>query len=524
MKTKIEATLAILCGGESLRLGTDKGLFQAHGEALVARQLRLFRDHFQEILIVVKDSEQKRLYASVLPQAKIVTDADYSPEFSSIFSTLTGIHTAVRAASFTKVAVVCVDQVALRPLHLQKLLATSAAAFQSGWGEEIFPLPSVWNKSEQEWLASRLEAKALSVKSCLYDQGSTFLAAEDFVDELRINANSAQEIKNYFGRSLYDKFARKLHYLRFSLIESCNMACQYCLPKGFPEWYRHKARLDLEDIETVLLGFRELGFQKVRFTGGEPTLHPSCLESVRKARKIGFEQISLTTNGLLIQDLQAWQDAGLTQLNVSLDSLRADVFKDITQSDKLGTVLDLIERAQEIGLPVKINTVLLRSKNGTPEETQELIHWALERDVSLRFIELMPTKLNASFHRTEHVSGNEIKPLLQRLGLSQENSLNDSPGNIQGPATYYSSPQFRGKIGLINPLSCNFCDKCNRLRVTAKAGLRLCLFGDDDLALNLESPTLLAAQVRSLIEHKKDKHHLEKGELGNVFTFRTIGG
>jgi cyclic pyranopterin phosphate synthase len=331
---------------------------------------------------------------------------------------------------------------------------------------------------------------------------------------------------NHFDSNavLQDSYGRQFRYLRLSLTEACNMACTYCLPDGFPEWYRHKARLDLRDIQVILEGFRSLGFKKVRFTGGEPTIHPQCIQSIQTAKSLGYEQIALTTNGLNISSIEKWVESGLTQINISCDSFNPTIFENITQSKKLHRVMDLIEQALKHQLIVKINTVLMRSKNGSREHISEMIHWALQRPLVLRFIELMNTGLNHQFASAERIYGYEVRNILSDL-YPNENLLEGTQSSATGgPAVELSVRGYPGKIGFINPLSCNFCNSCNRLRITAKGRLKLCLFGDHDYELNLKSPEELAHDVRRLLNFKGERHHLESGQMGNVETFRTIGG
>lgn len=301
------------------------------------------------------------------------------------------------------------------------------------------------------------------------------------------------------------------------------MSCSYCLPEGFPEWYRHKARLELKDIRVILEGFRSLGFKKVRFTGGEPTVHPQCLQAIQSAKSLGYEQIALTTNGLKISDIERWVASGLTQINISCDSFNPMIFKKITRSTQLDRVTGLIDDALRSKATVKINTVLMRSQNGSREHIAEMIDWALKRPLALRFIELMDTGLNHSFAQEERVYGYEVRAILSEL-YSNENLSEGPPSITGGPAVEVSVKGYPGKIGFINPLSCNFCSSCNRLRITAKGRLKLCLFGDHDHELNLKSADELAQDVRRLLGFKEERHHLETGQMGNVETFRTIGG
>lgn len=531
------ATLAILCGGRSQRLGTDKGLFKPLGdESLFARSVRLLGDDFAAVLLVTRDEAQATLYREAMrrelteaEQAKVEIVADAAAGYCVLpEAAIAGVHTALWSSTTELVTVMPVDQIGVRPLHLRKLLGEAgrsdarAVAFAAD-DQEILPFPSVWRKGARERVAARMEASAFSVKGALTEVSAHTIPAATYAQELELNGNTATELRDYFGEALHDPYGRRLHYLRFSLTEACNLSCTYCLPDGFPEWYRHKARLGMGEIDVLLKGFRELGFRKVRFTGGEPTVHPKCLDAISLARKIGYERIAMTTNGLKMTDVRPWIDAGLTQLNVSLDALDADRFAAVTGSRAVDQVIKVVEDAAAAGLLVKINTVLLRTKNGDRTNIERLIDWALDLPVTLRFIELMETKLNGSFSTSERVLGTEILPLLESRGLDLEPVSQKAP-DLRGPATDYQHPTRPGRIGLINPMSCNFCSKCNRLRVTAKGRLKLCLFGDQDIPLALESAQAVALNVRRLIGTKPERHYLEDGNVGNVATFRTIGG
>ena len=528
------ATLAILCGGLSTRLGSDKGLYEPLGdEPLVARAVRLLGSRYAEVLVVVRDAEQAARYEQALARhldaaaacVRIVHDDELAR--SPVHAALTGVATALARASEKHVLVLPVDQVGVRERHLEHLWAVGAtASTPTAFAlaeNQILPFPSLWPRAAVTRIEARLSTGTLSVRDALRTLEARTTPSGDSATELIRNGNTAEELRAHFGEPLFDPFNRRLHYLRFSLTEACNLSCTYCLPKGFPEWRRHKARLALSDIETMLGGFRQLGFRKVRFTGGEPTVHPGCLEAVRRASRWGYERIALTTNGLLIDDLTPWLDAGLTHLNVSLDALDATTFAQMTGSRDAERVRQLVERAAANGLDVKVNTVLLRSVNGQPRIIEELIDWALGLPITLRFIELMETKLNGSFATSERVLGTEIEPYLAARGLARLGDAGKSP-DLRGPATDYGAADQPGRIGLINPMSCNFCSKCNRLRITAKGRLKLCLFGDEDMPLDLSSPQAVALNVRRLIDRKPERHYLEDGRIGNVATFRTIGG
>ncbi len=537
MTVRQPMTLAILCGGESKRLGADKGLFQPLGdETLICRAIRLWHHDFAEVLVVTRQAAQAEAYMLALTpfiqenqniRIRIVHDQMVGGALPNI-AALIGVYSALVLAEHDQVVVAPVDQVGLRALHLRKLQGWEASdadvcrAFQRAPGG-LLPFPSAWSKRCLPSLSHKLLGESFGVTASLKGLEASGVDPGDYGPELDLNCNNAADFADYFGEPLLDPASRRLHYLRFSLTEACNLSCHYCLPTGFPEWYRHKARLSLPDIQVLLSGFRRLGFRKVRFTGGEPTVHPKCLEAVRMARAAGYEDIAMTTNALLIRDLDQWLDAGLTQLNISLDSVDAEQFFAMTGSREVAKVLRVIDEAVARRVPVKINTVLMRSRNGDQASIARLIDWALARPVSLRFIELMETKLNGSFAGGERVLGSDIEPLLRARGLFPEQDSLHAP-NLRGPASDYAASSFPGKIGLINPMSCNFCSKCNRLRITAKGQLKLCLFGDQDIPLDLSSAEAVALNVRRLIGRKPERHYLEDGNVGNVATFRTIGG
>ena len=536
-----EFTLAVLCGGESTRLGTDKGLYRHAGdESLVARAIRLLSKSANEVLIVCHDEAQRRRYKSELldaegscrPRAfKVITDQGC--EVGSLpRSALTGVATALVHSRYERVIVVGVDQLGVRLRQLEQLLSQAMAmpqkmviCFGDQTGDPL-PFPSIWSVSALPALLARLSQNACSVRSAIRESAHHLIeqpSQRTYNDPLSVNSNTLQDMNNYFGQPLIDPRGRRLKYLRFSLTEACNMACTYCLPDGFPEWYRHKATLTLEQITTLLTGFRKLGFSKVRFTGGEPSVHRDCLQAIEIADSLGFECIAMTTNGLLLGDLRPWIKAGLTNLNVSLDSLDPIEFQKITKSSQLTKVLALIDQAVALGVSTKINTVLMRSINGSTKSINNLIDWAAERPLTLRFIELMDTGLNQSFATQERVLGTEIESLLINRGFTRQFKKSDIDGS-DGPAVNYSHQSRPGLVGLINPLSGNFCSSCNRLRITARGHLKLCLFGNHDSPLDLSSASAVALNVRQLIGTKPERHYLDVGNFGNVATFRTIGG
>ncbi len=325
---------------------------------------------------------------------------------------------------------------------------------------------------------------------------------------------------------LRDGFGRDLTYLRVSLLKGCNLSCRYCMPERIP--FRMDEVLRPDEIERVVGRFVERGVRKLRLTGGEPTIRPDLVDITRRlARLDGVEDVALSTNAVRLRRLAgALFDAGVRRMNVSLDSLRPDVFRRITGFDELHKVLDGIEAAREVGFhPIKINTVVMRGVNEGEIET--MVDYAAERALQIRFIEMMPTGATHGIQPEHFVSNGDV---LERLG-GEARWEPLGPRANGGPARDYRDrqrPDAPG-IGFINPLSHNFCADCNRLRLTADGKLRTCLFGVDEIPLRPHLAgqgwrrRLDAVIDRALID-KPETHHLETGDYGTMVSFVQIGG
>ena len=325
---------------------------------------------------------------------------------------------------------------------------------------------------------------------------------------------------------LADLFSRKFSYLRLSVTEVCNFKCAYCLPEGFqipapglePE-------LGAREISNLLHGFALAGFSKVRFTGGEPTIRrdlPELIESAARTR--GFQKIALSTNGWNLRRIAGdLKKAGLTHLNVSVDSLDEARFARLSGRDVLGEVLSGVEESLRLGFQaVKLNAVLHRDT--VEADWNSFLKYTRKMPVSVRFIELMRTRDRAEY-RDQHFSGaGEMQRLLRSGGWKPVPRSPDS-----GPALEYRHEDHAGTIGLIAPHSEGFCESCNRLRVTSRGGLRLCLFGEEDLPLraHLGSEKSAEALPGILQEHlraKPERHFLQEGRTGLMNHFSTVGG
>ncbi len=325
---------------------------------------------------------------------------------------------------------------------------------------------------------------------------------------------------------LTDAWARKFYYLRLSVTDVCNFRCTYCLPNGYkPNGIANKSFLRLDEIRRITRAFAQLGTEKVRLTGGEPSLRRDFAEIIAAVRENnGISQIAVTTNGYrLAKEAQHWRDAGLTAINVSVDSLDARQFHAITGQDKFRQVMDGIDAAFDAGFSrVKVNTVLMRDVNHHQLDT--FLAWIKSRPIQLRFIELMETGDGGELFRQRHLSGTVIRDELLRRGwIHQIRQRSD------GPALVFCHPDYAGEIGLIMPYEKDFCASCNRLRVSSVGNLHLCLFGDGgvplrDLLADDQQQAELEDRIRQALAHKKQTHFLHQGNTGITQNLSYIGG
>ncbi|MGH8055375.1 MAG: GTP 3',8-cyclase MoaA [Stenotrophomonas sp.] len=323
---------------------------------------------------------------------------------------------------------------------------------------------------------------------------------------------------------LTDGFGRSFPYLRLSLTEACNFRCSYCLPDGYQADGRPQF-MAVAEIERLVRAFATLGMHKIRLTGGEPSLRKDLDQIIETVARVpGIRKVAITTNGCLLpRRLPGWHKAGLTALNVSMDSLRRERFLSITGHDRLPEVLEGIAMAQELGLQsIKLNAVLLRDRND--DELPEWMEFLRHRPISVRFIELMRTGDNREYFERHHLDADVVIAQLQAAGWSQRPRAADA-----GPAREFTHPDYRGSFGIIAPYSRDFCKGCNRLRVTAKGDLRLCLFGDFGVALRplLQSDDdqdALLARITTQLGLKAAGHGLHQGLTGLTPHLASIGG
>lgn len=325
-------------------------------------------------------------------------------------------------------------------------------------------------------------------------------------------------------QQLTDTFARKFYYLRLSITDVCNFRCNYCLPDGYKPQGPNDF-LSLDEIRRTVRAFSELGTNKIRLTGGEPTLRRDFVDIISAIRENdAIQTLAVTTNGYrMSRDIQRWRDAGLTSVNVSVDSLDARQFYAITGEDKFQQVMAGIDAGFSAGFSkIKVNTVLMRDVNDNSLNT--FLAWIKSRPIQLRFIELMETGEGADLFSKHQVSGETIRQRLQQLGWLQElRTLTD------GPAQVFSHADYLGEVGLIMPYEKDFCLSCNRLRVSARGNLHLCLFGEQGISLRdlLSSDNLideLKERIQDKLQQKPQSHFLHQGNSGITQNLSFIGG
>lgn len=326
---------------------------------------------------------------------------------------------------------------------------------------------------------------------------------------------------------MIDQFGRRVEYLRVSVTDKCNLRCVYCMPmEGLP-WLKREALLSYEEIERIVRVMAGMGLRRVRITGGEPLVRRDLPELMAMLSKIPeIEDLSLSTNAVLLAEhADALRAAGLHRLNVSLDSLRPDRVDAIARRPgSYPKIMEGLRAAEESGFtPIKINVVLIRGQND--DEIEDFAAITRERPWHVRFIEMMPTGANLDLNAGGFVSCAEA---LRRVNAIDALEPVAGPfGN--GPARYYQFPGAPGTVGVITPMSHNYCDRCNRMRLTADGQLRPCLFGS--LQTNLRDPLRAGEDIRPLIEEtlqvKPERHHLVQGSAvgsGGLVALSQTGG
>ncbi|MBF0128164.1 MAG: GTP 3',8-cyclase MoaA [Magnetococcales bacterium] len=330
---------------------------------------------------------------------------------------------------------------------------------------------------------------------------------------------------------LVDSFGRTIRYLRVSVTDRCNLACDYCRPFGEPLLPNHQELLTLEEIARLVRLFAALGVERFRLTGGEPLVRRNVIALVRELGGMaGVRELSLTTNGVLLaRYARALHEAGVRRVNISLDTLTPEIFRRITRGGELAPVLEGIEAALEAGMrPVKINMVVMRGMND--HEIPEMVAFAARRGLLLRFIETMPVGQAGQEVLDRYVSAEEIFQHVRRgFGGGVVPVLHQEPQG-SGPARYFRIEGTGAEVGVISARSRHFCDTCNRMRLTSKGALVLCLGSVDRVDLKTalrsgETDHQLMARIQDAVALKPERHHFDGAwDTSPTLNMSALGG
>jgi cyclic pyranopterin phosphate synthase len=323
-----------------------------------------------------------------------------------------------------------------------------------------------------------------------------------------------------------DAFGRAMNYLRISLTDRCNFRCVYCMPAVGMKFQPREELLTDEELVRLVGLFVKLGVNKIRLTGGEPTVRPHLVDIIREIKRFpGVDEISMTTNALILSRIAAdLKDAGLDRINVSIDTLDPVKFKMMTRGGRLDLVWEGIKAADAVGMaPIKLNTVVLKDHN--EHDVHELAALTLEHDWHARFLEIMPMEGVGIVYDEGLVTSAETQASIeQRFGPLEPIETHPSD-----PARLWKIPGAKGSIGFISPISAPFCDACNRVRLTADGKLRLCLIRPDevdfrDLMRGGASDDEILCHLRAGIWRKPWGHRVHEGERNTVRGMSQIGG
>ena len=327
---------------------------------------------------------------------------------------------------------------------------------------------------------------------------------------------------------LQDTFGRKFPYIRLSITDVCNFKCTYCLPDGYKKTPGDtRSFMSAEEISRLTKALTQLGICKIRLTGGEPTVRKDFFNILKDMKQnSNIPKVTMTTNGYRLDKIaKQLHEAGLDGINISIDSLNRETFKKLTGHDRLNEILEGIKILQKLGFKnIKVNAVLLKGINDTHEEFEKFGNFIKNNKIDFRFIELMQTGDNLDYFKKNHVSSKIFKDYLEK-----NNWISQTFGKDAGPSLNFIHPTFEGKFGLIAPYSKGFCQTCNRLRITSRGDLRLCLFGNTGISIRhlLRNDTQKNELVDLIIKQlhlKKESHYLELGDTGITPNLSSTGG
>ena len=324
-----------------------------------------------------------------------------------------------------------------------------------------------------------------------------------------------------------DSFGRSFPYIRLSITDVCNFKCGYCLPNGYFKVENKPGFLNLDEISNLVAAFTKLGVSKIRITGGEPTVRKDFFEVLRNIKsEHKINNLVITTNGYKLNEIaEELLATGINGINISIDSLDRNKFKEITGKDRLPQILEGINILQNKGFKnIKVNAVLLKNVNDSLEEFQNWERFINNNEIDFRYIELMQTGDNLEYFKKYHISASNFRKYIESTDWKEISRIRDA-----GPSINYVHSKLKGKFGIIAPYSKDFCSTCNRLRITAKGELRLCLFGNSGANLrpylqNQNQKDELIELILKQLRFKKESHYLETGNTGITPHLASIGG
>lgn len=319
---------------------------------------------------------------------------------------------------------------------------------------------------------------------------------------------------------MLDGYERNIDYARISLTDKCNLRCVYCMPED--KVYENNLindTLSFNDYKFIINGLSQVGIKKIKFTGGEPLLYPHLIELIKYAHyECNIDDISITTNGIGLNEIAyELKRSGLKSVNISLDSLKSYKYKSITRGGNLTDVLKSINRCLELGIKVKINCVVIKRFND--DEVYDFIEMANYYPIDVRFIELMPLGEGEYFYENGYFNISNFINDIDELY-----KIEDEKGST---ARLYQAKYAKGRIGIITPISCQFCNTCNRIRITSDGKIKLCLHSNEetDIRYYLNKPMIFKEVLKEIILKKPDKHNLLENNTSDTYRqMYEIGG
>ena len=319
---------------------------------------------------------------------------------------------------------------------------------------------------------------------------------------------------------MLDGYERNIDYARISLTDKCNLRCVYCMPED--KVYENNLindTLSFNDYKFIINGLSQVGIKKIKFTGGEPLLYPHLIELIKYAHyECNIDDISITTNGIGLNEIAyELKRSGLKSVNISLDSLKSYKYKSITRGGNLTDVLKSINRCLELGIKVKINCVVIKRFND--DEVYDFIEMANYYPIDVRFIELMPLGEGEYFYENGYFNISNFINDIDELY-----KIEDEKGST---ARLYQAKYAKGRIVIITPISCQFCNTCNRIRITSDGKIKLCLHSNEetDIRYYLNKPMIFKEVLKEIILKKPDKHNLLESNSSDTYRqMYEIGG